>query len=426
MKGMRMTTRWFTDGQQTENCALALMAEIVQYLSLNGESVSITMGQYEFLFDALFGLIDHDYSIDEDTLIRQLEDSLRNCFRMDGKLSDAKKLLKEFDERCGQLLSKQSNYVFITTMNLCRVVPSNRTVNGCLIKFHAKLPRKYRNARANLLKVKNHIAVNTENEDYVFVEVRTRGVNDLTAFTVAVEALTVYRGLCHLHFVKSVQLFAGPGDTDLYPLESTLKLGNIHTMHHADGKPAREAHWFEDNPNFTKAITVEKFEIVDERLGRMLRTIKLATKDYQAFCAKALLTYVDALDTRDPEAKFVKLWLCLELLTGVDDAKNIIKRVAFFYVDPDIITAQLRALRAARNSHVHAGAKPVRLGIKNFRLCEFIEHLLVFVISNHFKFEKPSQWGNFMATTTDFKSIDEQIRRLKMVKKFAAPPKADP
>jgi hypothetical protein len=194
-------------------------------------------------------------------------------------------------------------------------------------------------------------------------------------------------------------------------------------MHQLSGEPAREAHWYEDFPNSSSPTTIDKFSDADERIGRMLQKIQRAPLEYQEFCTKFIAAYTNALDTRDEEAKLVKFWLCLELLTGADDAKSIIKRIAFFYSNQKLVTAQLRALRAARNSHVHAGAKPARLGLKNFMLVEFIENLIVFVISNHFKFETRQQWWDFMSTTTDIKSIDQQIARLKMVKKFALPSK---
>ncbi|MFS2140386.1 hypothetical protein [Duganella sp. Dugasp56] len=108
-------------------------------------------------------------------------------------------------------------------------------------------------------------------------------------------------------------------------------------------------------------------------------------------------------------------------MTGADDAKRIIKRVSFFYADQEVAQAQLLSLRRDRNSHVHAGAKPERLGTKNFQLSVFVEHLLVFIISNHFKFENSAKWHKFMSTTSDAQSIDEQIARLKRWSRSSRP-----
>lgn len=425
MKGNKMVTRWQVDGQSMENSALALITEMVQYMSVSDGGVSIRMGEYEFLSDALFGLVSHNYVIDDDTLFRELEESLRARFKED-RLSDAKKLLAEFDRRCGKLLSKRSEYVLITTAGMRGILPKPRVINGCSIRFHAKLPKKYRSARDKLLKIKNPVNINAENEEYAFVEARVQSPTGTTAFMVAAEALAVYRAVWQLHFAKSVQIFARSGSSEKYSSDIAIKLGNIHTMHLPDGSAVGEMHWFEEVPNYSKPINVKEPEIMEQRVGKMLRKLERASQEYRAFCVKTLLAFAEAICTHDLEARFVKLWLCLELLTGADDAKRIIRRVSFFYADQEVAKAQLLALRGARNSHVHAGAKPGRLGIKNFQLSVFVEHLLVFIISNHFKFENSAQWHEFMSTTTDAKSIDEQIARLKMVKKFAAPSNVEP
>jgi len=419
-----MATQWKVDGKPMENYAKALMAEMAQYMSVDDESVGIRMGQYEFFADALFGLVQHKYTVDDETLFGNLEAALRERFKAD-KLSDANLLLKEFDQRCGKLFASRASFVLVTSISLRDGVPKPRIVNGCHIKFHAKVPRKYKSVRASVLAGANPLNVHEENEGYLFVEVRVDAINAPTAFMVASEALAVYRALCQLQLSKSIRMFAGPGLTTDYPSEIALKLGNIHSMHLPDGSDAKK-HWCEEVRNLSKPAKFNQLELLDEKVGKMLSKLDRAPQKYRAFCIRILLAFSEALGTQDSEARFVKLWLCLELLTGADDADNIIRRVAFFYVDQDIATAQLRALRGARNSHVHAGARPGRLSLKNFQLSTFVEHLLLFVISNHFKFDNPLQWHEFMSTTTDAKSIDQQIARLKMVKKFATPSSVEP
>lgn len=416
-----MAARWWVDGLTMENYARALMGEIAPLMSVEDGKVSILMGQYEFLSDSLFGLLEHGYAIDHTTLFHAFEDALRECFKVDQKLSAPKKLAAEFDKKCGKLLSKQSEFILITSINLKVGVFQARSIRGCALKFYRNLPRKYVKGRNTLLAIKNSINVNVENDGYLFVEVKTRNINDRTAFEFATEALAIYRAIYQLFFSNPIQMFAGPEMSHKYPSDLALKLGNIHTMHLESGESAADAHWFEDHPNFSEPINVSDIAGLDKNVAKMLRKLTNWSQEYRGFCERILLAFADAMDTRDPEAHFVKLWLCLELLTGADDAKTIIKRVSFFYAQQDIAAAQLRALRAARNSHVHAGATPGRMDLKNFRLGVFVEHLFVFALANHFKFSRISQWHDFMSTTTDGKSIAEQIARLKMVRKFASP-----
>ncbi|PIL39200.1 hypothetical protein CR103_14025 [Massilia psychrophila] len=402
------------------------MAEMALSMSLTNGRVSIAVGDYEFYADALFGLLDHSYTIDEETLYREFESAVRDLFRESDSFSDPKKLLLKFDKRCGALLAKKSTFVVITSVNLKDAVPRGRTVNQCAIRFHKTLPRKFRSARAALLKVENSVGINVENDGYLFVEVTVTAVNDYTAFEMAMEALAVYRGLIQLHVSKTINQFAGPTLAHRYPAEPQLKLGNIHTVHTAEGGPIQNAHWFEETINKDPAIEGENFAAADDGVRRFLRKMTNSSPEFSQFCTKFIAAYTTALDTRDADAKLVRFWLCLELLTGADDAKNIIKRIAFFYSNQEVVVAQLKALRSARNSHVHAGAKPPRVALKNFVLVGFIENLIVFVVSNHFKFDNRQQWWDFMSTTTDIKSIDEQIARLRMVKKFARPARGVP
>ena len=413
-----MASKWSADGQEVENSARALLGEMNQFMSLENGTVTTRMGHYAFLADALYGLAKHHYAIDDDTIFREFENSIREQFKRDGKLSDPKRLMAEFDQRCQKLLAVQSSFILITSIGLRRGVPKFRIINGCAIKFHRELPKKYQKARSKFLEIKNPINVNAENDGYLFVVCRVKGINALTAFNAGLEALAIYRALCQLQFARRINVFGGPGMTPKYSSELAFRLGNIHTMHLENGSGATETMWHQDLPNFYKPTNVTRIDVVEKRMGQMLRKLNGAPDGYRKFCGRVLLAFAEALDTNDGEARFVKLWLCLELLTGADDAKRIIKRVSFFYAEQEISSAQLQALRAARNSHVHAGTKPARMDLKNFRLAEFVEHLLVFVISNHFKFTRESQWHDFMSTTTDVKSIDEQIERLRLVKKF--------
>lgn len=415
-----MGSKWEADGQDAENLALAVMREMATDMSLSNGQVGVKLGEYEFAADALYGLIKHDFDMADETLFKEFDKSLKHCFKQDQGLTSAKKLLSEFDRRCGALLRGSKEHVLVTTLSLAKAAPRRRKVQGCEISFHAKLPAKYRAERARVIQFKNKHNVNVENEGYVFAVVKVNAPDNHTAFERGMDALSIYRGLCQLHTRKTIRMFPRDGDSR-YPSDSALKLGNLHTMHGVDGKVSIEAHWFEDFPRHEPPTTFDGLPLLEQEVGKLLAKLARAPAPYRAFCEKLLLNYVAAIDCQDPEARFVKLWLCLELITDADDAKQIIKRVVFFYAQQDFARGLLRSLRAARNSQVHGGAKPPRIGLKNFKMCEFIEHLLLVILGNHFKFSKPSQWQDFMSTTTDTASIEQQIERLKMVKKFVTP-----
>ncbi|MBV6323736.1 hypothetical protein [Duganella violaceipulchra] len=249
------------------------------------------------------------------------------------------------------------------------------------------------------------------------VVIRVRAINDLTAFTEAMDSLSIYRGLWQLHIQKKIALFSMISD-ETHSSGAVVKVGNIHTVHLPDGSMTRSAHWHEDASNHEKPIEIKGFDVIEKKVGALIAKLNKATNQYHNFCGKALLSYVAAIDKVDQEARFVALWLCLELITGADDAKEIIRRTAFFFAEGDVAKAQLRSLRAARNSHVHAGVKPGGIDVKNFQMCVFVEALLGFIIINHFKFSKASEWRDFMSTATDLGTIDQQMARLRLVKRL--------
>lgn len=416
-----MASVWEADRLSMDNAAGHLLREIWDELTFSNGHISRKMGAYEFLLDALFGLLKHGFSIDNETLFLAFEESLRECFKQNQKLADAKKLIHAFDKRCAAILQKETEYVLITSISLkTSPLPRNRTINGCVVRFSTQVPRKYRKARHELIQHPNKIAVNSESDGYVFVEVRLRAPNDLTAFMRAMQVLDIYRGLWQLHLKKTIN-FLADDQAQRYSSNCTLRLGNLHTLHLGSGGAAKDAHWHEDQAYHGPAITLRGLPEADRRVGKLITKLNQTDGSYFSFCAKALNNYVSAIEKSDKEARFSSLWLCLELITGADDAATMIKRVAFFYAQQDVVKATLRSLRRARNSHVHAGVMPANIEIKNFKMCEFVEQLLAYLLHNAFKFSKPNEWQDFMSTTTSLESIDQQIAKLRLVKKFICP-----
>lgn len=416
-----MASIWEADRLPMENAAAHLLGEIKDELSLSDGRISYKIGDYDFLVDALFGLLKHGFSIDNDTLFQVFKQSLHECFIQDQTLADAKKLIHAFDKRCSAILLKETEYVLITSISLKpSPLPRSRTINGCVIRFSAQIPRKYRKTRQELIKHPNKIGVNAENDGYVYVEIRLSAPNDLTAFMRAMQVLDIYRALWQIHITKTIS-FLVDDQAQRYSSDCIMRLGNLHTLHLRNGVAAKDAHWYEDRAYHGPAVTLRGLPDADLRVGKLITKLNQTDVSYFNFCAKALNTYVSAIEKIDKEARFSSLWLCLELITGADDAVTIIKRVAFFYGQHDIVKATLRSLRRARNSHVHAGVKPANIESKNFKMCEFVEQLLVYLLHNAFKFSKPNEWQDFMSITTNADSIDQQIATLRMVKKFIRP-----
>ena len=114
----------------------------------------------------------------------------------------------------------------------------------------------------------------------------------------------------------------------------------------------------------------------------------------------------------------MKLWSALEKLVKSDNSTIIIKRISFFYEDRAMTKSILESLRKARNINVHSGISPLNVEMKNYHLCEYLERLLRFFIDNPFNNNQLSHMLDFISSATEIRTIDDQINKLIMVKKF--------
>lgn len=415
-----MAIAWKVEKTEVSSLAKCLMEDIEDDLSL-GESgkVSTRMGNYQFLADSLFGLIEHKFPLESSVLYKIFEESIRECFAQSESLSDEKILLKIFGLKCEKLLRSKKDFVLLTSVNISlKENPKPRNIDGCQISFYKKIPIKYRESRLNLITtVKNKLDIYSENEGYQFVVIKICAADAMTAYSNAMNAFDIYRGLCQVNIQKNLGFLASSA-RQMYNSDCRLKMGNIHTLHLPDGSQAMKAYWIEDVANFSEPRNMNDFPEIDRRVGKVLSKFNKFDKEYRDVCVKALTGYVSAISKEDQESRFLSLWLCLELLTGADSADNIIKRICFFYEDREFHVATLLALRRARNSHVHAGISPLNIEIKNFRLVTFVERMLVRFLSNNFRFSTPRQFFDFVSLNTDVEVINDQISKLKLVKKF--------
>lgn len=394
----------------------ALVKELRPKLSLkqNGRvSYKIGVG-VDFFIDALFRKVIHSYSLDHEFLYEKFKDSVISTFQKN-KLSRPDDILLEFKKRCDQSLRNKKKFILLTSISLNNIyLPKRRKVNGCTVSFSKNIPAKYVKARKNLISNFSSLEL-SEQEEYLFVTVSVEAPNTKTAFIRAIGALDVIRAIWQIGFQKSTFPFPVMKGSQ-YPTDSIISLGQAHTLHKENGNQACEILWYEPDFKKVEVTNVKDFNLTDSRSTTDLQ--RLRKNPFKDHVYNSLKSYIHALDHDDQEFRFMKLWTTLEGIVNTDESTMTIRRVSFFYKDRALNKEILNSLRVARNINAHRGVKPFNVEMKNFILCQYIDHLLGFFINNCFKHKGLNQVIDLISLPTELQTINEQIKQLCAVKKF--------
>ena len=418
-----MKAQWDLTKQQSEtdnadHSVKVLIGKIKTCLTLgNNGQVSSTL-ETIFFVDALFNKMIHNFNLDHDVLFREFQLSVQNAFRADG-LAKPDEILRNFEEMCKSHLKNKTNFILITSISLnSNILPKRRRLNGNILNFSKNLPKKYLSSRQKLIETHFPNEKLSSENCYTFISISVKAANVQSAYIESMSAIDLYRSMWQLQLRKNMDFFASP-DSKKFPSDSIFQLGMVHTLHLSNGKSAWGGLWQEEKPSKI-AVQINDFDDADKKLGKLLNLFNKKQPEYRKFLYSIFQSYIKALDKPDHEFRFLKLWLTFELIMNKDDATSLIKMMSFFYRDSSIDKAVLQSLRKARNINVHVGEKQVNIELKNFQMCSYIEHVLRFFLYNPFKFKKHHELWDFISSTTDVSAIDNQIKRLRLVKKFIA------
>lgn len=392
----------------------ALIKEIASNLKLARDGrVSYEIGT-QFLFDALYDKVVHSYGLDYETVHWEFIRAVLENFKKD-RLSNPEDILHSFRVKCEKLLSHKKRYVLVTSISLKNAyLPKRRTIKGCTVSFSKSVPRKYRVARRKLLL--KHPELNlSEQQDFLFVAISLHSPNKRTAFMNAMGALDVIRAVWQLGFRRNINFLAMRKDHE-YPTDSIISIGQAHTLHCEDAKEESGGLWYEPSYNNIQPTTVEDFRLMESNSETLLSRIRRSK--FQDHLYTSLADYINALDQSDQDFRFMKLWSTTEKMVKAGNSRELIRRVSFFYKNRETTEAMMESLKKARNMNAHHGLKPFNVEMKNFKMCLYINHILLFLINKGGKFKSLNHIIDFISSKTDPRCVDEQIANLKMVRKF--------
>lgn len=236
-----------------------------------------------------------------------------------------------------------------------------------------------------------------------------------TAFINAMDSIDIIRAMLQIGFQRRINLLAPEKDQE-FPTDSIISLGQLHTFHFKSGKSAKNGFWYVRKFEKKEPVYIKDIKLAESNLSISLS--QLRKSNFSNHITSVLIGYINSLDQYEPEFRFMKLWSALEKLVKSDNSTIIIKRISFFYEDRAMTKSILESLRKARNINVHSGISPLNVEMKNYHLCEYLERLLRFFIDNPFNNNQLSHMLDFISSATEIRTIDDQINKLIMVKKF--------
>jgi len=407
---------WLCNGSEIRT----LLDNVLSHFKLNEKGqVSWTSG-WEIYAYTLFKKFGNKPEFDEKSLFELFCKAIRKAYQNDPKIKVVDSPLTVLQELLANELGKNDRYTLVTTISIKKSVPlKSKIINGVRISFYNSVPKKYKSTRFNQLS--DYINSDYEEpEGYKVVTLSCRACGDhKTTAKKMMDSLDLYRGLLELCF-KNPHNFLADKEEVQYPTSSGITLGEYHTLHKATGETASDLFWYQKNFSTPrKPLSLKDVAKTEDVLKKHMSWLKRSKQKYRNHVEKAILLYVRAIDLKDTESRFLKLWTAIEvLLANCDNESALSGRISFRYKDRNTVKMILRELRRDRNDAIHKGRDIVGLEYKAFILKDFAEDIFRFFIKNPYNFSAPLHVVEFLNMPTDVKTIEEKIKRLKQVKKF--------
>lgn len=329
------------------------------------------------------------------------------------KISSAGLLKKICKFEKEYLEQKPQKFVLISTLSINRFIKLKRIqVNGVTITFHSSLPKKFTEEIENKIrKPASHMITGGSPKDYIYLKASVKAKSYSQASTIAIESIDIIRGIWNL-FHNRGQFRISSGRR--YPVNN-ISFGPLHTVHFPNGKLATESWLYE--PGYIGPLKDFDLKNEKENLFKFQNHVRmlLSKNKFRTQMEAALKQYAQALDIRDLESSYVRLWGLLEYLTNTNENeshKDTVKRTSFFFQEREYARQVLNHLRDHRNKAVHTGGSNQNIETLLYQLKNFVEVVLEFQIANKFNFSTREELTQFMNLPED---VLELKRRQEMI-----------
>lgn len=383
------------------------MGKLSSIRTLDGEKVSFSGFEYNEYISVLKSMIEIDEDIPTEIshglIVKGFHEAAKKTtLTKQSVISSIKRSVRE------HLGKPEEDYWLVTTLNIINSNDLPRyTINGCSLRFHKKLPEKYRATRQEFLNMASSWLVDKNDaiSHYLVAHVSERSAH--AAVDKMLDAIDLLRGIWNLHINKVMVLSFGGRKKPV----NQITLGAVHTLHHKNGNKVDDTYWYE--PDHFKEHSKVDFAKNSYKTLEFTKNARKALKKnrYRKDVEVGIVRYVRALDSTDYNSVYIKLWSVLEYLTHTlkDSYDKTIRRTSFQYKDREYAREVLEHLRQYRNKSVHLGAGESDIDAHVYQLKSYVEQLLRFHIANHFRFESLEEAAKFMDLQPDIDALKKQI-----------------
>jgi len=286
--------------------------------------------------------------------------------------------------------------------------------------FNSKQSRKFKKKANSLLQSGKKSLFVEPPENYSSIRIYVSAKSNHDAVNKALDYIDFIRGIWNWVLNRRHGIRMSWGNKPK-PINKII-LGPLHTLHHTSGKLAIEDTWWYE-PNYLGEISTlnpskSDIELLYNNFYGVRK--KLSSCGYSNVIQDATIRYTRALDERDWNTAYLKLWSVPELLTdtGRSNYELTVKRAAFLFEERDYYFQLIQQLKEYRNKYVHLNQKNTEMETYLYQLKNVVEVLFTFHIGNNFHFSSIQDAASFLSLPHNEKPLNAKLKRLNSAKKF--------
>ncbi len=299
-------------------------------------------------------------------------------------------------------------YVMYTSITITSnsLVPGTK-VGDVSIRFLKAMPKAAKAHRQSLFNENAHwLTVSREpNMKAIRAEVEARTMGDAAEKCLA--AIDLLRGIWNYIKTPSWRMTLGGPRKAL----NAIFLGPIHTFHKPSGEVEGGQFWYE--PGLQRDTTLLQLDAEEAETLKTAAKIRamLRRHAYREAMENAFVRYARAMDSIDHDMTIQKLWSLLEFLTdtGLASYDTTVRRVRFLYKDDRFTGQVLEHLRRYRNRSVHGGHSGGDVESEVYQVKRYVEAMLEYHLSNHYKFCSVAQACEMLDLPTDASQLKHRL-----------------
>jgi len=331
----------------------------------------------------------------------------------------AQNILAEVNRLEGEFLRNPlSRYTLVTSLSVSRMALLPRVkINNAYIAFGGQLSQVCQRERDRIIADRaQHVLYTNVPNDYIMTRVYVSARSTHEATDTALNALDLIRGIWNWFYNRGNFIRMSFGKRA--PVNKIVQ-GPLHTLHLPNGNLATETFWYE--PRFYSPQPIYNPTPEIERLCKFSRNARkrLVKCQYRQVIEESIIQYVRALDERDWEAAFLRLWSILERLTNTDETHKVtIRRASFIFEEREYYQQVLKHLKDFRNKYVHEAAGSSEIETYMFELKNIVEALLSFHLSSKFGFRSLADASEFLDLSSDRDFLASRVKLIKYAQKY--------